>query len=79
MITMKHYKDKETRLLNKEIDDLCKRNMELFALREQKLERIRSKLGDQYPKWAAEHPELSSTIDIVFSSLLTKAPNGHKK
>ena len=72
-------KSGETQALKKEIDALCKRNMEQLAIRRQKLERIRNKLGNEYPKWAAEHPDLSSTTDLIFSSLLTKAPNGHKK
>lgn len=76
---MKTKNDEEPLALKKEIDALCKRNMELLAIRQKKLERIQEKLGAKYPKWAKEHPDLSSTTNLIFSSLLVKAPNGHKR
>lgn len=72
-------KNKKNSDLEKEIDALCKRNMELLDIRQKKIDRIREKLGDEYPKWAREHPDLASNTNLIFSSLLVKAPNGHKR
>jgi hypothetical protein len=78
MINVRTNED-EIDILKKEIEALRKRSTELFELREQKLERIRNKMGLSYPEWAEKHPELSSTTNIIFSSLKATEHNGHKK